>query len=704
MFLTIASGAESNRIAIVVNKYLKKEIETNLEIYLEDLNNEGYEMVLKEWDLENNPAPQELKAYLKGLYLGRGLQGAVFIGDLPIAIMEADPSLKDVEGNVYIRISDGYIADKYYMDLIGKEWTDNDKNYKFEEPDYFGFWKAIWDTLEYYTPEMFKEKVSSEELYPVPEIWLSRITVSSLTDLFKKSEVELVNTYLEKNHAYRTNQVIFPKQNLMYSLPKELENDTAFSESGLNQVRQILSKQYSLIEPSPAPAKVDQFFEPLNNRSYAMLFWDRHGLKTSIALGTETLTSKILTNFPINIATAFVFPDSCWIGHYLEPEYFAGSFMFNERFCVMGIPTATLPTYGDVQTKIMENFNNGNNLGIAFKSALQILDINSKSSDATYFQSRIAALNSRYILGDGTLKLQETDSESNENNSAMQYLKRKHPFGKLLYDYVHLTKMIPQEFDNTETVNLLFKTAWEDKNKVMLNFLIKKGADIKILDEKKYPFEKLLYDYVHLTKIIPQEFDNIETVNLLFKTAWEDKNKVMLDFLIKKGADVKIPDEGGNTILHRVLSLKFIDTLLPLDKLLKLGLDVRTKNKSGKTPWNLAKENGHAGALFISAINSGIIDQVKYLIRNGANIKAKDKRGLTALHYAVLSDNIKMVKLLIEKGADINAKDKRGSTPSDKALKSSKRSEILSLLNQASGRQKPLRSRNKKTSSRNRGG
>ncbi len=631
MFLTIANGAESNRIAIVVNKYLKKEIETNLEIYLEDLKNEGYETVLKEWDLENNPAPQELKAYLKGLYLGRGLQGAVFIGDLPIAIMEADPSLKEEQGIEYIQISNGYIADKYYMDLVGREWTDNDKNYKFEEPDYYSFWKVIWDNLEYYTSarmNQVRNQVSFfEALYPVPEIWLSRIVASSLTGLFKRSEGELVNAYLEKNHAYRTNQVIFPKQNLMYSLPTVLENDIAFSKSGMNQVRQILSKRYSLLEPLPGPAKVDEFFAPLNNASYAMLYWGRHGFKTSIDLGTQTLTSKMLANFPINIATAFVFPDSCLIGHYLEPEYFAGSFVFNERFYVGGMSTATLPAYVDVQAKIMENFNNDNSLGIAFKSALQIPDV--WNHNATYFQSRMASLNSRYILGDGTLRLQRTDSVANENNSAKQYLERQYPYS-----------------------------------------------------------EELLINYVSFTQTIPQEFDNTETVNLLFKTAWANMDGSMIDFLIKKGAEVKILDEEGNTLLHLALSLanRYIDPS-SLQNVLKQGLDVRTKNKFGKTPWDLAKENGHDRELFNSAINSETIDQVKYLIENGADINAKDESSLTALHHAVLNGNMEMIQLVIENGSDINVKNKSGYTPSDLALVSSKGLEILSLLRQASTHQ-----------------
>ncbi len=263
VLLNFSYAVDSNRVAIVVNKYLKEVIEDNLSIYLQDLKNEGYEPILKEWDLENNPAPQALKAYLQGLYLEKGsLQGAVFLGDLPIPIMEADPLLKENTSgdNTLIQISDGYIAERYYMDLVGKEWTDEDKNYKFEEPHYKSYWESFLKVVNYYTPEKLKQEIAKEDLYPIPEIWTSRIFTSTLTGLFKQSERELVNAYLEKNHAYRTGEVVFPNQTLLYSLPIEMKGDSSFSEDRFKQARHILSKSFVLKEPIPAPATIGEFF------------------------------------------------------------------------------------------------------------------------------------------------------------------------------------------------------------------------------------------------------------------------------------------------------------------------------------------------------------------------------------------------------------------------------------------------------------
>ena len=52
---------------------------------------------------------------------------------------------------------------------------------------------------------------------------------------------------------------------------------------------------------------------------------------------------------------------------------------------------------------------------------------------------------------------------------------------------------------------------------------------------------------------------------------------------------------------------------------------------------------------------------VKYLTAKGADIHAKDEKGITPLHYAAWSGNMSIVKYLTAKGADIHAKDEQGS-------------------------------------------
>ena len=91
------------------------------------------------------------------------------------------------------------------------------------------------------------------------------------------------------------------------------------------------------------------------------------------------------------------------------------------------------------------------------------------------------------------------------------------------------------------------------------------------------------------------------------------------------------------------------------------GRDVNAKMEDdGSTPLHFAATKGY-------------LQVMKILIDNGANVNAKNKNGLTPLHYAVdvnysSSRNCeKVVKLLMDNGADISIKGNNGLTPLDLA-------------------------------------
>ena len=82
----------------------------------------------------------------------------------------------------------------------------------------------------------------------------------------------------------------------------------------------------------------------------------------------------------------------------------------------------------------------------------------------------------------------------------------------------------------------------------------------------------------------------------------------------------------------------------------------------------LQAENESLAVLFAYALK-GNLEKVKELTtatdaKPGIDVKAKDKRfGTTALHAAARGCHMGVIKYLVKKGADINAKNKKGITP-----------------------------------------
>jgi ankyrin repeat protein len=64
---------------------------------------------------------------------------------------------------------------------------------------------------------------------------------------------------------------------------------------------------------------------------------------------------------------------------------------------------------------------------------------------------------------------------------------------------------------------------------------------------------------------------------------------------------------------------------------------------------------------------SQMSEAVKILLDRHVNVNAADDSGQTALHFAALSMD-SVVELLVKNGADLGAKDRQGRTPLDMAL------------------------------------
>ena len=166
----------------------------------------------------------------------------------------------------------------------------------------------------------------------------------------------------------------------------------------------------------------------------------------------------------------------------------------------------------------------------------------------------------------------------------------------------------------------------EDKAKKVSNFLNR---------VKKHHGENLVSFLVNYRVNVEDEEEAIWSP-LIFEAVAKGKFNaalVLLDF----GADAKLTDDYGNTLLHMMAVAYFAISVFQamtekslineeaaeklVDRLVKAGVDIDVQNTKGNTPLHVA-------------INSYATSLVKILVQRGASLDAPNRDGLTSLALA----------------------------------------------------------------------
>jgi len=126
--------------------------------------------------------------------------------------------------------------------------------------------------------------------------------------------------------------------------------------------------------------------------------------------------------------------------------------------------------------------------------------------------------------------------------------------------------------------------------------------------------------------------------------------------LIRSGADANVPDSIGMSPLVFAVTLKKQNIIAAL---LKAGADVNVPS--------VASDGGPGGLPIFLAIRSGNLAIVQQLVAAGADVNARDEKGSTPLHRAVLLQPadyaVSLVTTLLRAGADANAMRPKGGAP-----------------------------------------
>ncbi|KAI7970553.1 hypothetical protein EIK77_004579 [Talaromyces pinophilus] len=165
--------------------------------------------------------------------------------------------------------------------------------------------------------------------------------------------------------------------------------------------------------------------------------------------------------------------------------------------------------------------------------------------------------------------------------------------------------------------------------------------------------------YIRQICNLPLAEERLPALHLASKLGYYDIVKSLLTICNINAVDVE-----DHTALHHAASKGYIDVVRLILNTKGAAVDFVAKSKI--TPLWLASANGHDNV-------------VSLLIRNEANIEARDDLGRTSLCRAAAEGHYLVVELLVRNGANIEATDNLGWTPLCRAAKN-KHVSVVELL------------------------
>lgn len=209
---------------------------------------------------------------------------------------------------------------------------------------------------------------------------------------------------------------------------------------------------------------------------------------------------------------------------------------------------------------------------------------------------------------------------------------------------------IKNNLGRTPLLAVTYKYEYSNKEEVYLNIfkqlLNAKGIDLNIgkgsPDHERVIVRDISTEDGETSLYMAAKYGCLELVELLLK-----KEEINVNCSTTK---------TRNTPLHIAAEQEWTDVMRAL---VRKGADIHAKNRVGKTPLDIAHENGIAEYCseiinIFDAIDKGNYKDVEEAI-NAGQIEKENDQGKTPLCVAAEKGNVKVVKLLLEEGAKVNA-------------------------------------------------
>lgn len=154
----------------------------------------------------------------------------------------------------------------------------------------------------------------------------------------------------------------------------------------------------------------------------------------------------------------------------------------------------------------------------------------------------------------------------------------------------------------------------------------------------------------------------------LFDAIDEGKELVAEGVLLGGKVSADARNAQGETPLHRAVEKGMKELARAI---VKSGANLRARSNSGETVLHLAAMHSDPAL-------------VRFLLDAGSDPKARNDEGETALHWAALSGNVEAGRLLLERGADPNIADLKGNRALHAAADSGNIEMVRLLLSRSS--------------------